>query len=387
MIGRMTAPTRRQFLATSAALPLAAGAVPARPATPTADAVIFILMTGGPSQLDTFDPKPDAPADIRGPFRTIPTRTPGVRVSELFPKLAGMSHRWSLIRSMTSDAPPIHEVGMQLVNTGRRFTDGVEWPSANCVITHLRGDRVEDCWPPRHVVMPLATVDYGGGLSLGFGSGFLHDRLPYWLGGLGVDDFLYGHLIREGHLSPSREYGDHPFGFNLSTFAEDLAHYQPRRLITVNMFQTVFDAPSWDCHADGGSLACDLGDYRDTVGPLFDHAVSRLLTDLHDRGLLDRTLVVATGEFGRTPKPNCNGGRDHWPGCWTTLIAGGGVKGGQVVGRSDATASAPADRPVSPAELVATIFHAVGIPADATMPGPAGEPVAVSNAAPVRELF
>ena len=106
-----------------------------------------------------------------------------------------------------------------------------------------------------------------------------------------------------------------------------------------------------------------------------------------DRGLLDTTLVVATGEFGRTPKLNANGGRDHWAGCWTALVAGGGVRGGNVVGRSDATGGEPADRPVTPQELVATIFHALGVPADATIPGPDGAPVAVYPAAPVRELF
>ena len=379
MIGRMTAPNRRQFLAASAALPLAGGVEPRR--SPSADAVIFLLMTGGPSQLDTFDPKPDAPADVRGPFGTIPTRTSGVRVSELFPKLAAVSDRWSLIRSMTSDAPPIHEVGMQLVNTGRRFTDGVEWPNLGAVIGRFlaAGRESEACYKSGH-------PDCGSGLPTGLGPGFLDkpSNEP--------------HSVRFRHTEP---VGDAPvigrrpwsalakveqwfLGQTLG-LAADVA--EGVRAATITMFDTVFDAPSWDCHAAGGSLSCDLGDYRDTVAPLFDHAVSRLLADLHDRGLLDRTLVVATGEFGRTPKPNCNGGRDHWAGCWSTLIAGGGVRGGQVVGRSDATASEPADRPVTPAELVATIFHAVGIPADATMPGPAGKPVVVSNAKPVTELW
>ena len=374
MIGRMTAPNRRQFLAASAALPLAGGVEPRR--SPSADAVIFLLMTGGPSQLDTFDPKPDAPADIRGPFGTIPTRTPGVRVSELFPKLAAVSDRWSLIRSMTSDAPPIHEVGMQLVNTGRRFTDGVEWPSADAVVVEcLEGRNLSSVSDTDRIMMPWALGDAGAGMTTGQGRGWLTSRQ-----GVIESDVLFA----TARMPELIRYGRSAFGMACG-FAPSLAGSS--RFITINMFSTVFDAPSWDCHAAGGSLACDLGDYRDTVAPLFDLAVSRLLADLHDRGLLDRTLVVATGEFGRTPKPNCNGGRDHWTGCWSTLIAGGGVRGGQVVGRSDATASEPADRPVTPAELVATIFHAVGIPADATMPGPAGKPVAVYNAKPVRELW
>jgi uncharacterized protein (DUF1501 family) len=153
------------------------------------------------------------------------------------------------------------------------------------------------------------------------------------------------------------------------------------------MFNTVFDAPSWDCHADRGSLATDLNDYRDTVAPMFDTAFSALLTDLDDRGLLDSTLVVATGEFGRTPFLNANGGRDHWANCWTALVAGGGVKGGRVIGSSDSLGGEPKDRPVTPQELVATVFHALGVPPDATIPGPTGEPVAVYPAKPVTELF
>ena len=159
------------------------------------------------------------------------------------------------------------------------------------------------------------------------------------------------------------------------------------RFITINQFSTVFDSPSWDCHADGGSLRTDLNDIRDTVAPSFDTAFAALLTDLEDRGLLDSTLVVATGEFGRTPKLNANGGRDHWAGAWTALVAGGGVKGGRVIGRTDAKGTEPTDRPVTPQELVATIFHALGVPADATIPGPDGKPVAVYPGEPVAELF
>ena len=159
------------------------------------------------------------------------------------------------------------------------------------------------------------------------------------------------------------------------------------RFVTLNMFPTVFDAVSWDCHADRGSLRTTLADYRDTVAPMFDLAFTQLLADLDARGLLERTLVVATGEFGRTPRPNANGGRDHWPGCWTAIVAGGGVKGGRVVGASDAVAGVPTDRPVTPQELVATIFHAFGIPPATTIPGPDGSPVPVVDAATVLELF
>ena len=123
------------------------------------------------------------------------------------------------------------------------------------------------------------------------------------------------------------------------------------------------------------------------MAPSFDTAFAQLIEDLDARGLLESTLVVATGEFGRTPKLNSNGGRDHWAGCWTALVAGGGIQGGRVIGASDRTGAEPAARPVTPQELVASIFHALGVAPDATIPGPDGAPVAVYPAAPVGELF
>jgi hypothetical protein len=184
-------------------------------------------------------------------------------------------------------------------------------------------------------------------------------------------------------------YTDHAVDYSLGRACREAVAYVERgaKFVTVNQFTTVFDSPSWDCHADGGSLRTDLGDIRDTVAPAFDTAFSALLTDLEARGLLDSTLVVATGEFGRTPQLNANGGRDHWAGAWTALVAGGGVQGGRVIGRTDAHGIEPTDRPVTPQELVATIFHALGVAPDATIPGPDGKPVAVYPAPPVRELF
>ncbi|MGH9806609.1 MAG: DUF1501 domain-containing protein, partial [Terriglobia bacterium] len=128
-------------------------------------------------------------------------------------------------------------------------------------------------------------------------------------------------------------------------------------------------------------------DYRETVCPQFDRTFAALLTDLHDRGLLDSTLVLAMGEFGRTPKLNARGGRDHWPGAWSILLAGGGVQGGRVIGATDAIGAEPAERPVTPAEVVATVYHAFGIDAHVTIPGPDGRPLPLADAAPIQELF
>jgi hypothetical protein len=368
--------TRRDFLRATAAgaAGLALGgdlraATTPRPAG-TAKSCIFINLVGGPSHLDTFDPKPDAPSDIRGPFRPIPTRVPDVSLSELFPKLAGMADKFSLIRSMHHDAPPIHEAGFQLLNTGRLFRDGPEWPAAGVVACHLTQ-------PPRswgYQLIPGWDVETGIGLPKG-----------QWFGFLAAGQSHVSALYPGDYSFSTRE----PVPYDLGEMYQDAVRFveQGGRFANLNAYRTVFDAPSWDCHADRGSLATDLNDYRDTVAPTFDSAFSALLTDLETRGLLDATLVVATGEFGRTPFLNANGGRDHWANCWTALVAGGGVKGGRVVGASDRLGGEPKDRPVTPQELVATIFHALGVAPDATIPGPTGAPVAVYPGRPVAELF
>lgn len=362
-------PSRREFFRTGAAV-LASGipgstALGRRPfldrVEATAEACIFINLVGGPSQLDTWDPKPNAPSDVRGPFGTIPTRVPGLRFTELFPKMAAMADRFSVVRAMHHTAAPIHETGFQLLNSGHLFRDGPEWPSVGAVISALLPER-NKCTP--WWVLPGAEVQTGTAVSHGQGVGFLRDRAVYT-------------------VRPNLQDIE-PWRLLDCAYAPIVSG---ARFVTVNMFPTVFDAVSWDCHADRGSLATTLDDYRDIVGPMFDTAFTELLSRLEECGQLDRTLVVATGEFGRTPNPNSNGGRDHWPGCWTALVAGGGVQGGRVVGTSDAIASAPADRPITPQELVATIFHAFGLPSAATISDSLGIPVPIIDAAPVRELF
>lgn len=364
----MTIPhtSRRDFLKTAAlttagfatATATTAGATINPPSS--ADAVIWINLVGGPSHLDTFDPKPAAPSAVRGPFRSIPTRTPGVQVSELFPKLAALSDKFSLIRSLHHSAPPVHEAGFQLLQTGQLFGDGPEWPHMGAVAGHLLRSRAN--LPAWHV---------GGGLDVDTGM----------VAGRG---FTGGFLAGTEYQPVPCEIPSGPDGWSLAS-RQLIAG--GTRFLTINMFPTVFDAPSWDCHAAGGSLNTTLSDYRDMVAPMFDMAFSRLLQDLESHGLLERTLVVATGEFGRTPHLNANGGRDHWARCWTAIIAGGGVQGGRVIGASDRLGGEPADRPVTPPELVATVYHALGITPATTIPGPAGLPVSVVDAEPVRELF
>ena len=137
----------------------------------------------------------------------------------------------------------------------------------------------------------------------------------------------------------------------------------------------------WDTHIYQFELL------QDRHCPIFDRALSALLDDLHQRGLLESTLVVAMGEFGRTPQLNPRGGRDHWPGVWSVLFAGAGIKGGQVVGASDRTASEPRDRPTSPAEVAATVYRGLGLDLGARLPGPEDRPMPLTEAKPVEELF
>ena len=357
----MAEPTRRDFLHAAAAT-AALGAVgtlaaPTRAATPrpTATCCIHVHMVGGPSQLDTFDPKPDAPSDVRGPFGTIPTRTPGVRFSELFPKLAAMSDKFALVRSMTSTAAPVHELGLQLANTGHAFGRGTPKPNLGALYATQHGDRE---WPNWHLLSP-------GEIDLGFGFDIGQDDAPLAVNGMDPVRCLAS--VFDGGW----------FRSTLDPAVGSLRYWQRktgRHFVTVNQFSTVFGRPTWDCHAAGGSLNSTLGDYRDTVAPSFDTAFADLLDTLDRDGLLSTTLVVATGEFGRTPRLNGHGGRDHWAGCWTALVAGGGVRGGAVVGASDAHAAEPKDRPVAPQDLFATMAHALSVTHD--VPGQV-----------VRELF
>jgi hypothetical protein len=144
------------------------------------------------------------------------------------------------------------------------------------------------------------------------------------------------------------------------------------RFVTINTFLTVFDEITWDIH--GSKPFTSIEGMKNIVAPMYDQAYSALIEDLDQRGMLDTTLVANIAEFGRTPKVNPAGGRDHWPQCFTCYFAGGGVKGGQVVGRSDPIGGVPAERPVDPAEIAATIFHSLGFDLETHLPGPAGRP-------------
>jgi hypothetical protein len=159
------------------------------------------------------------------------------------------------------------------------------------------------------------------------------------------------------------------------------------RFVTINAFLTVFDEQTWDIH--GSKPFTSIEGMRDNVAPMYDQGYSALIDDLSQRGMLDDTLVACVAEFGRTPKVNPAGGRDHWPQCFTTYFAGGGVQGGRAVGASDPIGAVPADRPTPPADIAATIFHSLGFDLETELPGPSGRPFPLVDfgSEPVKELF
>jgi hypothetical protein len=323
--------------------------------------VILLMLVGGPSQLETWDPKPDAPAEVRGPFATIATALPGVRICEHLPRMARRMDRVTLIRSMHHDAAPIHETGQQLLQTGQLCREAQEAPHLGSVVARLRGARND---MPPFVVLPRPIGNTGVGIPHGQSAGLLGaDYEPLQVAAdPAASDYdprdLVGQPARAAFdLTSERQavrdaYGRNTFGQSC-LLARRLVEGGVR-VVTVNMFETVFNRITWDCH--GARPFSTLDDYARELLPTLDQALAALLDDLDRRGLLETTLVVATGEFGRTPRLNHNGGRDHWPGVWSALLAGGGTRGGQVIGSSDREGGAPADRPITPVELLATIY-------------------------------
>jgi uncharacterized protein (DUF1501 family) len=403
---------------------------------------IMIFNLGAPSQLDTWDMKPDAPVEIRGPFKPIATNAPGIQISEIFPLHAKLADRFSLVRSCFHTAVAVHDSGHELMQTGRLFSGGVNTPHAGCAVTYLLGRRTD---LPAHVLLPEPMGNTGGGLSHGQDAGFLGKAYdPFVLmadpskPNFRVPDLLPPPEIGEARLERRRRlrevvegklgrfedsedaklldanfaaafrmmtspqaraafdlskepakvrerYGNHRFG-QCCLLARRLVEAGVR-FVTVNTFLTVFNELSWDIH---GSLPfISVEQMKKDVAPMYDQAYSALIEDLVDRGMLDDTLVCNLAEFGRTPRINPAGGRDHWPGCWTIYFAGGGVKGGRVVGRSDPIGGVPVERPVEPPEVVATIFHSLGLDPETHLPGPQGRPYPLVDYGkhPIKELF
>jgi hypothetical protein len=403
---------------------------------------ILLMLVGGPSQLDTWDMKPNAPLEIRGPYKPIKTNVPGMEISEIFPRMAKQADKFAILRSMYHTAAAVHDTGHQMMQTGRLFQGGVEHPHFGCVLGKLKGPNGD---VPPHVLLPKPIGNTGGNMPHGQSAGYLGktydpfvlnadpsdpnfrvpDMLPPdYLSSLRVDrrkDWrnMVDKAVSKFETSQDARLLDSTFHSAYTLMSSQKAraafelHREPEtvrekyglnrfgqscllarrmveagvRFVTINMFETVFDEITWDIH--GSRPFSPISCYSDLVGPMFDMAYSSLLEDLAQRGMLQNTMVVGVGEFGRTPKVNPAGGRDHWPQCWSILMAGGGIKGGQIVGSSDDIGAAPKDRPTNPMEVAATIYHGLGIDLQLELPGAQGRPIPLveRGTEPVRELF
>lgn len=389
----------------------------ANPTTRKASSCILIWLDGGPSHLDMFDMKPDAPREIRSPFSSISTKVPGVRICEHLPRIAGVMDKVSLIRSLTHELGN-HDTGARFLLTGHRPNPSIEHPSLGSWIA--RGAGTERAMPP-YVAIPSDAV---GGLSGAAKPGFLPSGWSAFNTGQDpgrITDLHppVGITLKRGErrmemlqkmdsFNRSLEQSTARFGRDAfydqaarllaskdARAAFDLDAEKPqtvqrygqsrigkgcllaRRLVEAgSRFVTVVDV-GWDTHQN---IARELPDSRFPGSgklPALDRACAGLITDLAERGLLESTLVVLMGEFGRTPKLNALGGRDHWPRAGTVLLAGGGVQGGRVIGATNSFGETPVERPVSPEDLSCTLLTLLGISPQEEVITPSGRPVKI----------
>lgn len=387
----------------------------------SAKSVLLLWLWGGPSHLDTWDPKPDAPLEFRGPFAPIATKVPGTRICELFPEIAKLADQYTLLRSMhtaSNDHGVAGTIGLTgsasgALNLGGATLPGGARPATGSIVARVRGPKAKI--PPFMVVG--GKLHQGKKPIIGEGAGPLgamydpfrleydpvegtkipglqlpRDLTPERLGDRQRLLQAFNDLERHTELlrssRPLDAYRTQAFEMLVSSSARgmfDLSKESPRvverygrtrfgqscllarRLIEHGV---PFVQVNWSDHVEAEEDSGDGGwdhHYRnfqimqDRHAPWLDQTFSALLTDLRDRGLLATTLVIAVGEFGRSPKINDKAGREHWEHCYSALVAGGGVRGGRVIGSSDAKGEKPHDRPLTPADLAATIHHCVGI--------------------------
>ncbi len=393
-----------------------------------AKSCILVWLDGGPSHLETFDVKPDAPSEVRGPFQTIQTNVPGTLISECLPNTAKITDKIAIVRSVTSPLGE-HGIAHAYLLTGYKPSPVLEYPSYGSVVAHVRGG--EHTLPP-YIAIPDYRSNHGSGF-LGtayrpFAVGgdpakpdFRVQNLDFYPGVTGSRmerrrDFV-GQLERfqyEVDAGPPKSDPGFEQAYRLATSPQakqafDLsqetaavrARYGPRtvgqscllarRLVERGVSFVSVNNTGWDTH-EGLVMRLKEGYTGAKVGvglvPLFDTAFAALVSDLAERGMLDETLVVAMGEFGRTPKLNTRGGRDHWPRVFSVVMAGGGIKGGQVLGSSDRVGESPKDRPVTPADLANTMYTLLGIDPTREIHTSDGRPVQINQGGQtIRELI
>lgn len=409
-----------------------------------AKSVIYLYLSGGPSQYETFDPKPDAPTEIRGSFSPISTNVPGTQICELLPRTATMVDRLAIVRSFATDDPN-HESAGYWVNTGHKYVgpdmralDPTDWPTLGSIIKLLKPT---ERGPFSSVMLPEPIIANPNVFLPGQNAGFLGRRFdPEILrcdpsaADFRVDSFtLREHVTvsrlasrnallaelnapgqmrtpvttdyervrqdalnvlvsgtAQGALAIEKEpaklrerYGSGKWGQSV-LLARRLVEAGVR-MVFVNWPRESGDLsapnPLWDTHAHNDVRM------KDVLCPQFDQGFTALIEDLESRGLLDETLVVVIGEMGRTPKFNASGGRDHWGNVFSFALAGAGIRAGQVYGASDRNGAYPARDRVTPPQLTATILHLLGVEHTTTFADRTGRLLRVVESEPIEALL
>ena len=424
----------------------------------SAKSVIVLFLQGGPSHIDIWDPKPDAPSNVRGEFKSIKSKVPGIHLSETMPMLAETVDKCTLIRSMSYTPAGLfnHTAAIYQMLTGYEPTEvspsgQLEPPSPNDFPT--AGSWISKFRPPTDPVLPFVELprplQESSVIGKGGAAGFIGKAFdPYRLyqdpnEAIQLDDLELRREVPAQRLQrrfdllrgingsmPALEkavdsyaldkYYQNAFdlvlsgkarnAFDLSLESDEMRDrygrftfgqgaLMARRLIEAGTRMVQLNWPSvangdpettaWDTHAS------NFGPLRDLHCPKLDRALSSLLTDMDEKGLLDETLIVAVGEFGRSPRlgvstsgnTNSPDGRDHWPYCYTAMVAGAGIPGGRLYGESDATASSPKDKPVHPNDLLATIYYALGVDPNQEIHNHLNQPRDLVKGKPLQDLW
>ena len=383
----------------------------------TAKSVIFIFLPGGMAHQESFDPKPYAPVEYRGPLSTVQTNVSGVVLSQLWQKTAQVADKLTICRSMTH-GEAAHERGTHNMFTGYRPSPALTFPSMGSVVTHEFGPRNNI---PQYVCIPGQPNQYAGTgyLSSSFApfslgsdpaAGGFNVRDLNMPGGVDIERFARRRAVldvvneqftnkeKADSLDAVDTFYQRAYGmvsspeaqqaFDLSKEPDKLRDeygrnaagarmLMARRLVEAGARFVTLTYGGWDMHDN------IEGAIKGQVPPL-DQAFARLINDLQERDRLKDTLVCIASEFGRTPKINGTSGRDHWPKVFSVVLAGGGVKGGFVYGTSNSTASEPEDNPLSVQDWSTTIYHCLGINADKELMAPGDRPIEIVNGGKVR---
>lgn len=401
--------------------------------------VIILWMRGGPSHIDMWDPKPDAPAEFRGEFGTISTSVPGIQLGDMLPLCAQIQHKWSIIRSLFhNDAG--HSTGDQICFTGYPAgpnPDVNKYPSCGSIVAQQQGHFRTDL--PAYVMIPRMVPGTGPAYlgvackpfetgadpaqdgpfrvpNFAIAQGLTLERLGERRDLLQSFDRMRGELDATGQMGSLDRFSQQAWDLLSSDAAREafdldqephalrerygfMPSFDPgasnrcgapawsqrillaRRLVEAGVRLVTVDLRWWDTHVKG------FDSLRRGFLPRFDRAYSALIDDLEQRGLLEKTLVVAWGEFGRTPRVNADAGRDHYPNVFSAALAGGPVQGGRALGSSDAHGAFPRDLPKTPQDVLATIYRFLGVDVERHYTDPAGRPtITLPSGTPLGEL-